>query len=103
DVKLTFIHLDLLDNSSVRKVDAEINAIANKIDVLINNTAVAAMKEFSLSKDWVEAHFAANYRGYFLPTNMLSESTVKANGIAINVSSGAYRLAETIIEDPKFN
>ncbi|KAF2704087.1 NAD(P)-binding protein [Pleomassaria siparia CBS 279.74] len=103
DIKLTFLHLDLLDNSSVRKAAADINAAVDTIDVLINNAGVAAKKQFSLSKDGIEAHFATNYLGHFLMTNLLVDKIVKSNGIVVNVSSTAYTLAETNTDDPNFN
>ncbi|PVI03629.1 short-chain dehydrogenase [Periconia macrospinosa] len=103
DIKLTFVQLDLLDNSSIRKAAAEIDAAVDKIDVLINNAGVAAKKEFVLSKDGVEAHFAANYLGHFLLTNLLAEKIIKSDGVVVNVSSTAYTLAEANTDDPNFN
>jgi NAD(P)-dependent dehydrogenase (short-subunit alcohol dehydrogenase family) len=103
DVKITFVELDLLDLSTVRKAAAEIDAAVDKIDVLINNAGVAAQRQFSFSKDGVEAHFAANYLGHFLLTNLLAEKIIRSNGIVVNVSSMAYTLAETNTEDPNFN
>lgn len=71
--------------------------------MLINNAGVVARKQFELSKDGVEGHFAANYLGHFLFTNLVADKIAKANGIVINVSSMAYTLAETETEDPNFN
>jgi NAD(P)-dependent dehydrogenase (short-subunit alcohol dehydrogenase family) len=103
DVKLTFIQLDLLDNSSVRRAAAEIDKAAERIDVLINNAGVAAKKQFTVSKDGVEAQFATNYLGHFLLTNLLADKIINSQGIVINVTSMAYTLAEVNCVDPNFN
>jgi NAD(P)-dependent dehydrogenase (short-subunit alcohol dehydrogenase family) len=102
-IRLTFVHLDLLDNNSIRKSAEEIGKAAEKIDVLINNAGVAAKRQFSLSKDGFEAHFATNYLGHFLLTNLLAEKIQSSNGIVVNVTSMAYTLAEVNCEDPNFN
>ncbi len=103
NIKTTFIALDLLDNTSIRQAAEKINNEVDHIDVLINNAGIAARKQYETSKDGVEGHFAANYLGHFLLTNLLLEKIAKVKGVVINVSSMAYTLAETNTEDPNFN
>ncbi|KAF2492612.1 NAD(P)-binding protein [Lophium mytilinum] len=103
NVKLTFVELDLLENTSVRAAAEKIKAAVQGIDVLINNAGVMARQQFGLSKDGVEIHFAANHLGHFLLTNLLVDNLAKVNGVVINVSSMAYTLAEVNTEDPNFN
>ncbi len=102
-IKTTFIELDLLDNASIRQAAKKINANVNHIDVLINNAGIAARKQYETSKEGVEGHFAANYLGHFLLTNLVLEKVAKVKGVVINVSSMAYTLAEANTEDPNFN
>ena len=104
NIKTIFVKVDFLDNASVRKAAEEILTVVNgRIDVLINNAGIAAKKEFVLSKDGVEQHFAANFLGHFILTNILAETIIKSKGIVLNVASMAYTLAETNTEDPNFN
>lgn len=103
DIKTTFVALDLLDNASVRKAAAEIDAAADNIDVIINNAGIAAKREFFLSNDGIEGHLAANYLGHFVLTNLLAAKIIASKGVVLNVASMAYTLAETSTDDPNFN
>ncbi|KAJ4289877.1 hypothetical protein N0V90_011210 [Kalmusia sp. IMI 367209] len=103
NIRTTFVALNLLDIASVRKAAAEIDALVDSIDVLINNAGVAAKRDFSLSNDGVEAHLAANYLGHFLLTNLLAAKIIASHGIVLNVASMAYTLAEASTDDPNFN
>ena len=104
DIKVTFVQIDLLDNTSVRKAAREIGEVVDgRIDVLVNNAGIAAKKEFVLSKDGVEQHFASNFLGHFILTNLLAETIIENKGIVLNIASMAYTLAETNTEDPNFS
>jgi NAD(P)-dependent dehydrogenase (short-subunit alcohol dehydrogenase family) len=103
NIKITFVHLDLLSLSSVRKAAAEINAAVDHIDVLINNAGVGALKNYGVSEEGIETHFAANHLGHFLLTNLIVEKVAKVKGIVINVTSMVYTLAEFNAEDVNFN
>lgn len=103
NVKTTFVQLDLLELSSVRQAAKEINAAVDSIDVLVNNAGLGARKQYELSKEGLEAGFAANHLGHFLLTNLLIEKIAKVKGMVINISSMAYVLAGVNTKDINFD
>ena len=100
-VDAIYVHLDLLDNSSVRKAAAEIKSHTSKIHGLVNNAGIMAPKNFVKSKDGIESQFAVCHLGHFLLTKLLLPSIV-ADGTIINVGSLGYQLAEVNLDDPNF-
>ena len=99
-VKTTFVQCDLADNASVRKAADQVRKIVDKIDVLLNNAGIMAVRTFQKSVDGVESQFAAGYLGHFLLTNLIVDKLVAANGIVLNMTSTAYKLDEVNTEDP---
>ncbi|TVY52379.1 Short-chain dehydrogenase TIC 32-like protein [Lachnellula cervina] len=59
NVQVKFVELDLLSNASVRQAVKQIKALAQTIDILINNAGVMASRKFLLTEDRVESQFAA--------------------------------------------
>ena len=103
-VEVTFVEMDLADNSSVRKAAAKIQATTNKIDKPINNAGTMGVETFSTSKDGIEIQFATNHVGHFLLTNLLMGELVAAEKGAtiVNLSSKGHEFAEVNLEDPNF-
>ncbi|MCJ1421899.1 hypothetical protein MMC32_008266 [Xylographa parallela] len=103
-VKVTFVQIDLLDNSSVRKAAEKVLAMTDEIHGLINNAGVMAVRTYVTSKDGTESQFAANHVGHFLLTNLLMPRVIAAGegAIVVNVASLGYQLAELDIQDPNF-
>ncbi|KAE9370799.1 NAD(P)-binding protein [Stipitochalara longipes BDJ] len=103
---VTFIELDLSSLSSVRKAATEVNSKIKKLDILINNAGVMAVKNFEKSEDGIEMQFAANHIGHFLLTNLLMEKILKAGqeegARIVNVSSGGYVCGRVRFEDWNF-
>ncbi|KAF7894965.1 hypothetical protein EAF00_006779 [Botryotinia globosa] len=93
DIEVSFVEIDLLNNKSVRQAAEKIKTLTDKIDVLINNAGVMALKHYATSVDGVETQFAANYLGHFLLANLLVKKIV---------GSWGYQLGETNIEDINF-
>ncbi|KAH8597032.1 hypothetical protein B0O99DRAFT_569733 [Bisporella sp. PMI_857] len=89
DVEVKFVKVDLADLSSVREAAKETGLLTKKLDILINNAGVMAIKDYTTSKDGIEYQFAANHVGHFLLTNLLMDKLFAAGGGAriINVSS----------------
>jgi NAD(P)-dependent dehydrogenase (short-subunit alcohol dehydrogenase family) len=92
DVKVKFITLDLGSQKSVRNAAAQINALAAKIDLLINNAAIMACP-YAKTDDGIESQFATNHIGHFLLTKLLMEKILVAGtgSRIVNVSSSAIR------------
>ncbi|MCJ1249686.1 hypothetical protein MMC30_006912, partial [Trapelia coarctata] len=103
DVKTLFVQLDLADNSSVRAAAKVVNDSIDKLDVLINNAGIMALKEYAKSKDGIEMQLAANHTGHFLLTNLLMPKLLAAKGARIiNVSSFGYMSGGIRFNDPNF-
>ncbi|XP_071917282.1 short-chain dehydrogenase TIC 32, chloroplastic-like [Coffea arabica] len=77
------MELDLSSMASVRKFAAQYNATGLPLNILINNAGVMVSK-FNLSKDDIELHFATNYLGHFLLTNLLLD-VMKSTAAESNV------------------
>jgi NAD(P)-dependent dehydrogenase (short-subunit alcohol dehydrogenase family) len=102
-IKVTFVELDLSDLSSVRKAALLISEKIEKLDILINNAGIMAVKEYGESKEGIEMQFAANHIGHFLLTNLLMEKIFAAEEARIvNVSSGGYVCSGVRFEDWNF-
>ena len=94
----------MTDLSSVRKASAEVNTLTPKLDVLVNNAGVMAIKKYTTSKDGIETQFAANHVGHFLLTNLLLPNIIAAgpDSRIINVSSFGYLSAGVRFDDWNF-
>lgn len=104
NVEATFTQLDLADLSSVRKAAREISEKIQKLDVLINNAGIMAVRDYTTTKDGVEMQFGANHVGHFLLTNLLMHKLIAAGGGArvVNVSSFGYLAGGVRFDDPTF-
>ena len=86
----------------MRQAATLVNSKVGKIDVLINNAGIAGQKACEKTVDGVEKHFAANYLGHFLFTNLVLGKVKEGKGTVINVTSMAYTLAEVDVKDVSF-
>ncbi|KAM0153672.1 hypothetical protein ACHAPG_006936 [Botrytis cinerea] len=92
-------------SKSVRQAAEKIKTLTDKINILINNAGVMAVKHYATSVEGVESQFAANYLGHFLLTNLLAKEIVAAaseGARIVQVGSLGYQLGETHIEDINF-
>lgn len=104
-INVSFVEIDLLDNSSVRASAAKIKTLTDRIHILINCAGIMATKTYSLSEGKIESQF--NHIGHFLWTGLLVFEILKAaedeSGAAIvNVASLGYQLGEVNFEDVNF-
>ena len=100
-VRTSFIPVDLADLSSVRTAAQHINAMVVKIDVLINNAGIMAVKDYTETKDGFESQFGANHLGHFLLTNLLI-GKIANGGRIINLTSMGYESEEIRFDDYNF-
>ncbi|EXJ85150.1 hypothetical protein A1O3_05825 [Capronia epimyces CBS 606.96] len=105
DIRVDFVHLDLGDQASIRSAVDAINRIAPKIDVLINNAGIMALKEYRTTPEGIEAQFGTNHIGHFLLTKLLLPKIIAAGKGAriVNVSSNGYLLSGVRFDDHNFN
>lgn len=103
-IAVSFIHLDLADQSSVRKAAQDVSEKVEKIDILINCAGVMAIPEFQTTKEGVEMQFGSNHLGHFLLTNLLTGKILKAGrgSRIVNVSSTGFELAGVRFDDWNF-
>ncbi|RFU24246.1 hypothetical protein B7463_g12092, partial [Scytalidium lignicola] len=104
DVAVSFIHLDLADQSSVRKAAKQAAAEIDQLDILINNAGVMAIPKYTTTVDGIEMQFGANHIGHFLLTNLLMEKILASGPGAriINVSSFSYIYGGVRFDDWNF-
>lgn len=97
NANVKFVLVDLLSQASVRRAAEEINALAPRLDILVNNAALTVYKR-QYSPEGIEAQLAANHIGPFLLTNLLKDRLVAAAKHSpagatrvVNVSSEGHR------------
>ena len=103
-IKTTFVPIELDDFDSVRVAAEKVNTSVGKIDILINNAGIMAVKKFTTNKDGIESQFATNHLGHFLLTNLLFDK-VKAAGPSariVNVTSDGFKIGPCRFEDYNF-
>lgn len=101
-VNIRILKLDLSDQRSVRESADELLRTVEKVDILINNAGVMALPERTLNEDGIEMHFATNFLGHFLFTN-LTLQILSPNGRIINITSGGYAVTPIRFSDINFD
>jgi NAD(P)-dependent dehydrogenase (short-subunit alcohol dehydrogenase family) len=96
------VHLDLSSLSSVRRAASSILQGTPHIDILINNAGVMGLPTRTLSQDGLEMHFATNFLGHFLLTNLLHPLLTPSARI-INITSGGYMVTPFRFSDYNFS
>ena len=104
-VTTKFVAIDLADNAAVRKAAADVQALAPKLNILINNAGVMALAKYATSADGIEMQFAACHVGHFLLTNLLLPQILAAgpNARIISVSSFGHTVGGVRFDDYNFN
>ncbi|KAL2672602.1 hypothetical protein Neosp_013315 [[Neocosmospora] mangrovei] len=94
---LEIIQMDL---SSITSVQAAAEALKQhqRIDILINNAGVMALPSRTLSADGYEMHFATNFLGHWLFTNLLMPKLTNG-GRVVNITSGGYMVCPLRFHD----
>ncbi|MGZ9587376.1 SDR family oxidoreductase [Paenibacillus marinisediminis] len=98
----TEIHLmtcDLASIKSIRQFASAFREQYNRLDVLINNAGVVAIKR-ELTADGYESQIGVNHLGHFLLTSLLLDLLTNApQGRIVNVSSGAHKVGNIHFEN----
>ncbi|KAK8065719.1 hypothetical protein PG997_012466 [Apiospora hydei] len=106
-VKVTSLPCELSDFESVRRAAATINADTTvpKIDVVLNNAGVMAIKDFTKDRQGYEMTLSSNHLGHFLLTNLLMPKIVAAGPGAriVNVTSIGHRVGPFRFADYNFS
>ncbi|KAK8092902.1 NAD(P)-binding protein [Apiospora kogelbergensis] len=103
DVRVRCVELDLGSQAQVRAAAAEVNALDETVDVLVNNAGVMACP-YAQTVDGIERQFGTNFVGHFLFTNLLLPKML-ARGVpvrVVNVSSDGHRFSHVRFEDLGF-
>jgi NAD(P)-dependent dehydrogenase (short-subunit alcohol dehydrogenase family) len=94
--------MDLASFDSIRRAASEVNKLANRIDVLINNAGVMACP-YDTTKDGFEKQFGTNHLGHFLFTKLVKDTVFKSPSPRIvNLSSIANFFAPVLFDDINF-
>ncbi|TFE00763.1 SDR family oxidoreductase [Jeotgalibacillus sp. R-1-5s-1] len=100
--ELTLMYGDLGSLESIREFAAEFKKKFSRLDVLVNNAGVVAVKR-QLTDDGFESHLGVNHLGHFLLTNLLLDELKAADqGRVVTVSSGAHKWGRIDFDDPHF-
>lgn len=95
------VQLDLADLGSVRAAAAEVAALTDRLDVLLNNAGVMATP-FAKTADGFEQQIGTNHLGHFAFTGLLLPLLHHEGARVVNVSSGAHRMGDIDPEDLHF-
>ncbi|KAI8650716.1 hypothetical protein NCS57_01406100 [Fusarium keratoplasticum] len=89
-----------MDLSSIASVQAAAETLKQhqRIDILINNAGVMALPNRTLSTDGYEMHFATNFIGHWLFTNLLMPK-LTSGGRVVNITSGGYMICPIRFHD----
>jgi NAD(P)-dependent dehydrogenase (short-subunit alcohol dehydrogenase family) len=104
-VKATFVAVSLDDLDSVRQAAATINGSIDKLDVLINNAGIMAIRDFTTNKDGIEIQFATNHLGHFLLTKLLMPKILAAGpgSRVVNLTSLGHKIGPVRFDDYNFS
>ena len=105
NIKTTFVQADLSSLASVREAAGVINSQIERLDILINNAGIMAVKEFTLTTDGIESQLGTNHLGPFLLTNLLMPKILAAGKGAriVNLSSDGYLISSFRFDDYNFS
>ncbi|MCM1973040.1 SDR family NAD(P)-dependent oxidoreductase [Streptomyces sp. G1] len=92
-----FTHLDQVENLAHAVVRDH-----PRLDVLVNNAAIAAPERHTLTADGNEIAFQVNFLAHYLLTDLLTTAlTTDPGGRVVNVSSSLHRTAAIQWNDPQ--
>ncbi|KAJ9610813.1 hypothetical protein H2200_005590 [Cladophialophora chaetospira] len=104
-IKVDFVPVSLDDFDSVRAAAASIDSKVSKIDILINNAGIMAIKDYTTNKNGIEIQFATNHLGHFLLTKLLFAKILAAGSGAriVNLTSLGHKIGPIRFDDYNFS
>ncbi|KAL2270639.1 hypothetical protein VTJ83DRAFT_10 [Remersonia thermophila] len=105
DTRVELVILDLGSQSSVRQAAADVAALTDKLDILINNAGMMVTSR-QATPEGIEQQFGTNHIGPFLFTNLLlpllrkaAESNPPGATRIVSLSSAGHRLSPIRFSD----
>ncbi|WP_299839066.1 SDR family oxidoreductase [uncultured Tenacibaculum sp.] len=102
-IDVSFILIDLGEQSSVRKAAKEILQKIPRIDALICNGAIAQVPKQVLTVDGFESQLGVNHYGHFTLQGLLFPLIEKSNGRIVVVGSEGYKMGLKTIKFDDMN
>ncbi|WP_299715747.1 SDR family oxidoreductase [uncultured Tenacibaculum sp.] len=102
-IDVSFILIDLGEQTSVRKAAKEILQKIPRIDALICNGAIAQVPKQVLTADGFESQLGVNHYGHFTLQGLLFPLIEKSNGRIVVVGSEGYKMGLKTIKFDDMN
>lgn len=103
DIDVSFILMDLAEQTSVRTAAAEVLEKVKHIDALICNAAIAQVPKQKLTVDGFESQLGVNHYGHFTLQGLLFPLIEKSNGRIVTVGSMGYDMGIKTIKFDDMN
>lgn len=100
---VSFIRMDLGNQSSVKAAAAEIRENVPRIDALICNAAIAQVPKQQFTVDGFESHLGVNHYGHFTLQALLYPLIEKSKGRIVTVGSMGYNMGLKTIKFDDMN
>ena len=101
--EVSFIHMDLGEQASVRKAAAEVLETVPRIDALICNAAIAQVPTQQFTVDGFESQLGVNHYGHFTLQGLLFPLIEKSKGRIVVVGSMGYNMGIKTIQFEDMN
>ena len=102
-IDVSFIHMDLAKQASVRKAAAEVLEKVSRLDALICNAAIAQVPSQKLTIDGFESQLGVNHYGHFTLQGLLFPLIEKSKGRIVVVGSEGYKMGLKTIKFDDMN
>lgn len=102
-IDVSFIHMDLAEQVSVRKAAAEVLEKVTRIDALMCNAAIAQVPNQKLTVDGFESQLGVNHYGHFTLQGLLFPLIEKSKGRIVVVGSEGYKMGLKTIKFDDMN
>ena len=103
NARVSFIKMDLAQQSSVRQAAKEVIETVPKIDALICNAAVAQIAKQVFTPDGFESQLGINHYGHFTLINLLFDKIDESEGRIVIVGSEGYKMGLKTIQFDDMN